>query len=136
MAFSFPITRRKSAGGWLFGEEAVKMHGLWLGASVLALAWSGVAAAQTTSTPPAQGASGSESGSTLREVVVTAERRTQNLQQTAIAATGGALAPWMTSVTFGGADLRTVYLGSLKGTSLPCFRSPVAGLPMVHWSER
>jgi gluconolactonase len=48
---------------------------------------------------------------------------------------GGKLAPWMASVTFGGADLRTVYLGSLMGNTIPYFRSPVAGLPMVHWSE-
>jgi sugar lactone lactonase YvrE len=46
---------------------------------------------------------------------------------------GGTLAPWFASVTFGGADLRNVYIGSLRGTRLPCFRSPVAGLPMVHW---
>jgi len=52
-----------------------------------------------------------------------------------MAVTGGKLAPWMTSVTFGSPDLRTVYLGSLKGTALPSFRSPVAGLPMVHWSR-
>jgi sugar lactone lactonase YvrE len=45
----------------------------------------------------------------------------------------GTLAPWMASVTFGGADLKTVYLGSLMGTTIPSFRSPVAGLPMVHW---
>lgn len=45
----------------------------------------------------------------------------------------GTLAPWMASITFGGPDLKTVYLGSLMGTSLACFRSPVAGLPMVHW---
>jgi gluconolactonase len=50
-----------------------------------------------------------------------------------LAATGGTIAPWLASVTFGGPDLRTVYLGSLKGTSIPYFRSPVAGLPMVHW---
>ncbi|HTX34369.1 MAG TPA: SMP-30/gluconolactonase/LRE family protein [Bryobacteraceae bacterium] len=49
-------------------------------------------------------------------------------------ATGTGIAPWMASVTFGGPDLRTVYLGSLKGTRIPYFRSPVAGLPMVHWS--
>jgi hypothetical protein len=42
----------------------------------------------------------------------------------------------MASVTFGGSDLRTVYLGSLMGTTIPYFRSPVAGLPMVHWNER
>jgi sugar lactone lactonase YvrE len=45
----------------------------------------------------------------------------------------GTLAPWMSSVTFGGPDLRRVYLGSLLGTSLPSFEAPVAGLPMVHW---
>ena len=52
-----------------------------------------------------------------------------------MAATGGKIAPLLTSVTFGGPDLQTVYLGSLKGTSIPYFRSPVAGLPMVHWRE-
>lgn len=48
-------------------------------------------------------------------------------------ACGGKLAPWFASITFGGADLRTVFVGSLRGTRIPCFRSPVAGLPMVHW---
>ena len=52
-----------------------------------------------------------------------------------MAATGGKIAPLLTSVTFGGSDLRTVYLGSLKGSSIPYFTSPVAGLPMVHWQE-
>jgi sugar lactone lactonase YvrE len=47
----------------------------------------------------------------------------------------GTVAPWMASITFGGPDLRTVYLGSLLGTRIPYFRSPVAGLPMVHWNE-
>ena len=50
--------------------------------------------------------------------------------------TGRGIAPWMASVTFGGPDLRTVYIGSLKGTRIPFFRSPLAGLPMVHWNER
>ena len=48
-------------------------------------------------------------------------------------ACGGTIAPWTASVTFGGADLRTVYVGSLRGTRIPYFRSPIAGLPMVHW---
>jgi len=51
-------------------------------------------------------------------------------------ATGCGVAPWMASVTFGGRDLRTVYIGSLKGKRIPFFRAPVAGLPMVHWQER
>lgn len=55
--------------------------------------------------------------------------RTEDMQRAR-----GVLAPWMASVTFGGPDLRSVYLGSLLGTRIPCFRSPVPGLPMVHWS--
>ena len=56
-------------------------------ASMLAIAWSGAAAAQTAvATPPANGAVPGAT-STLSEVVVTAERRTTNLQKTAIAAT-------------------------------------------------
>ncbi len=50
-------------------------------------------------------------------------------------AAAGTLAPWMASLTFGGPDLRTVYIGSLRGTTLPSFRAPVAGLPLVHWNE-
>ncbi len=50
-----------------------------------------------------------------------------------MSAAGGKVAPWLASVTFGGPDLRTVYLGSLKGSTIPYFQSPVAGLPMVHW---
>jgi hypothetical protein len=26
-------------------------------------------------------------------------------------------------------------VGSLLGTTIPYFRSPVAGMPMVHWEE-
>jgi sugar lactone lactonase YvrE len=51
-------------------------------------------------------------------------------------ATGRGVAPWMASVTFGGPDLQTVYIGSLKGNRIPYFRSPVPGLPMVHWHEK
>lgn len=50
-----------------------------------------------------------------------------------MAATKGTIAPWMASVTFGGPDLHTVYLGSLMGTTIPYFQAPVAGLPMSHW---
>jgi gluconolactonase len=52
-----------------------------------------------------------------------------------MSATGGKIAPWLTSITFGGADLRTVYLGSVKGNTIPYFHSPVAGLPMIHWGN-
>jgi len=49
--------------------------------------------------------------------------------------TGQGIAPWMASVTFGGPDLRTAYIGSLKGKRIPYFRAPVPGLPMVHWND-
>jgi gluconolactonase len=47
---------------------------------------------------------------------------------------GDGLAPRMASVTFGGRDRRTVYIGSLGGAALPTFRSPVPGAPLPHWS--
>jgi sugar lactone lactonase YvrE len=50
-------------------------------------------------------------------------------------ATGQGIAPWMASVTFGGPDLRTVYLGALKEKRIPSFRVPIPGLPMVHWPK-
>ena len=48
-------------------------------------------------------------------------------------ATGGTLCPWLASITFAGRDLRTVLLGGLRSNTIPSFRAPVAGLPMVHW---
>jgi sugar lactone lactonase YvrE len=56
--------------------------------------------------------------------------------QDVLFATGQGIAPWMASVTFGGPDLQTVYIGSLKGKRIPCFRAPAPGLPMVHWRRR
>ncbi len=50
-------------------------------------------------------------------------------------ACGGEIAPWFASVTFGGPDLRNLYIGSLRGTRIPWFRAPVAGLPMAHWPK-
>jgi gluconolactonase len=61
--------------------------------------------------------------------------REKRVTEDVLFATGSGIAPWMASVTFGGRDLQTVYIGSLKGTSIPAFRSPVAGLPMVHWNS-
>jgi hypothetical protein len=48
-------------------------------------------------------------------------------------ATQGTIAPWMASLSFGGNDLQTVYLGSLRGTTVPYFKCPVAGQKMIHW---
>ncbi len=52
---------------------------------------------------------------------------------TVLGQTMGMIAPWMASLTFGGPDMQTVYLGSLRGTTVPFFRSSVAGQPMIHW---
>jgi gluconolactonase len=49
-------------------------------------------------------------------------------------ATGRGIAPWMASVTFGGTDLRTLYIGTLRGSRIPYLQAPVPGLPMVHWN--
>ncbi|MFN4309217.1 MAG: SMP-30/gluconolactonase/LRE family protein [Ferrovibrio sp.] len=51
-------------------------------------------------------------------------------------ATRSSVTPWIASITFGGPDLRNAYIGTLFGTNIPWFRSPVAGLPMVHWKDR
>ncbi|MBT9386800.1 SMP-30/gluconolactonase/LRE family protein [Pseudooceanicola sp. CBS1P-1] len=48
-------------------------------------------------------------------------------------ACGGTACPWMASLTFGGQDLRRVYLGSLRGSTIPWFDAPVAGLPLIYW---
>ncbi len=50
-------------------------------------------------------------------------------------ATGRGVAPWMASVTFGGPDLQTLYIGSLRASRIPYFRAPLPGLPMVHWKH-
>jgi hypothetical protein len=50
-------------------------------------------------------------------------------------ATGQGIAPWMASVTFGGPELQTIYIGSLRAKRIPYFRAPAPGLPMVHWHE-
>lgn len=39
----------------------------------------------------------------------------------------------VSSISFGGPDLRTAYLGSLGGDRLRAFRAPVAGLPAPWW---
>src|ERR1700743_1099039 len=49
--------------------------------------------------------------------------------------TGEGIAPWLASDTFGGPDIQTIYIGSLKGKKIPYFRAPAPGLPMVHWND-
>jgi iron complex outermembrane recepter protein len=75
----------------------MKLRALWLGASMISLAWCAQASAQTSaqatapsssaqSPSPPQNAAPTAAGS-VAEVVVTGERRTTNLQTTPIAAT-------------------------------------------------
>jgi len=73
-----------------------------------------------------------DQGSTAGRTLMAAFARDEATPQHMLVC-GGSIAPWFASVTFGGPDLRTVYVGSLRGTRIPYFRSPVAGLPMVHW---
>ena len=74
-------------------------------------------------------------GSAAGKALMEAFERNEATPELMMAA-AGTIAPWMASVTFGGPDLKNVYIGSLRGTTIPWFRSPVAGLPMIHWNER
>jgi sugar lactone lactonase YvrE len=56
------------------------------------------------------------------------------LRRPDLGAAKGARLANVSSLAFGGADLRDAYRGCLKGTSLASFRSPVAGVPQVHWN--
>ena len=42
----------------------------------------------------------------------------------------------ISSLAFGGSDLKNVYLGCLLGHSIPTFRSEIAGLAPYHWNFR
>lgn len=43
--------------------------------------------------------------------------------------------PSISSIAFGGKDLRTVHLGCLLGDRIATFRSPIPGLPPIHWKS-
>jgi len=42
----------------------------------------------------------------------------------------------ISSLAFGGPDLRTAYLGCLLGDALATFRSPIPGAAPVHWNRK
>ncbi len=56
------------------------------------------------------------------------------LTRTVLCSAHGHVLQNVSSIAFGGPDLRTAYLGSLNGDALVSFRSPAAGLPPVHWN--
>lgn len=51
----------------------------------------------------------------------------------AISGSRGSRVSNLSSVAFGGPDLRTIYLGGLGIDAVQVLHSPVAGLPMAHW---
>ena len=44
----------------------------------------------------------------------------------------GTVLPRPSNLCFGGDELRTAYVGNLEGTTLPSFRAPFPGMPLVH----
>lgn len=46
---------------------------------------------------------------------------------------GGETILFPASIAFGGPDLRTAYIGSIRMNRLAVFQAPVAGHPMAHW---
>jgi len=48
---------------------------------------------------------------------------------------GGAILPRPRNLCFGGNDLCTADVGNLEGTTLPSFRAPFPGMPLIHQAE-
>lgn len=48
----------------------------------------------------------------------------------------GSLFKNVSSIAFGGPDLRIAYMGCLLGNQIPFFRSPIAGTPPPHWDYK
>ena len=92
---------------------------LWLFVSAASLLAASVAHAQTTASSPASTSAAADKAQRCQEVVVTAERRTVNLQTTAIAA-----------CVLTGADL------AKKGvTSVDQLQPPLRGRTEAVWTE-
>jgi sugar lactone lactonase YvrE len=70
------------------------------------------------------------------DYVATAEKAFQEERLTAeiLYADAGETLNHIASIAFGGDDLRTAYLGTLKMECFPVFRSPIAGARPAHWS--
>ena len=59
--------------------------------------------------------------------------RENRLTRPMLSATRGTVLQNISSIAFGGPDMRTAYLGCLNGDRIATFRAPVAGFPPVHW---
>ena len=65
---------------------------------------------------------------------LTALQKTSGVPRALIYEERGSTLRNISSVAFGGPDLRTVYLGSLMGDQVLAFRAPVAGMKPAHWN--
>jgi gluconolactonase len=70
-------------------------------------------------------------GSTDAHDALMAAYREDRLAEELFEPCQGPWVPGLTSVAFGGPGRRTAFLGSLGGTRVACFRTPVAGLPLL-----
>ncbi|HLG88504.1 MAG TPA: SMP-30/gluconolactonase/LRE family protein [Alphaproteobacteria bacterium] len=59
--------------------------------------------------------------------------RVNRLTRPMLSATRGKVLSNISSIAFGGPDLKTAYLGCLNGDRIATFHAPIAGLPPVHW---
>jgi gluconolactonase len=62
-----------------------------------------------------------DEGDAARVMALEEQFLRNEVTQEVLFATGRGIAPWMASVTFGGPDLRNVFIGSLKGSRIPIF---------------
>ncbi|KYF57884.1 gluconolactonase [Sorangium cellulosum] len=63
---------------------------------------------------------------------MTVKLRSGTIEPADLGACAGDTVQLPTSITFGGPDLRTCFMGSLAMPRLLSFRAPVAGLPLAH----
>jgi len=56
------------------------------------------------------------------------------LTRTRVTAARGSILSNVSSIAFGGPNLKQVFLGSLGGNAIATFNSSVAGIPPVHWT--
>jgi sugar lactone lactonase YvrE len=65
---------------------------------------------------------------------LTALQKTSGVPKSLIYEERGATLRNISSVAFGGPDLKQVFLGSLMGEQILSFRAPVAGMQPAHWN--
>jgi sugar lactone lactonase YvrE len=66
-------------------------------------------------------------------VKIRAAVRTGTLDRALLYDNHARILPNVTSIAFGGPAMRTAYVGSVSGTRIAVFESPIAGAVPVHW---